>query len=41
MWLQGSGLSYREMAHHTGDTSRTVERQLLRARQAVRGFELE
>ena len=41
MWLQGFGLSYREMAHHTGDTSRTVERQLLRARQAVRGFELE
>lgn len=41
MWLQGFGLSYAEMAQHTGDTSRTVERQLLRARQAVRGFELE
>ncbi|HET7051701.1 MAG TPA: sigma-70 family RNA polymerase sigma factor [Solirubrobacteraceae bacterium] len=41
MWLQGFGLSYAEMARHTGDTTRTVERQLLRARQAVRGFELE
>jgi RNA polymerase sigma factor (sigma-70 family) len=41
MWLQGFGLSYAEMAQHTGDTTRTVERQLLRARQAVRGFELE
>lgn len=41
MWLQGFGLSYDEMARHTGDTTRTVERQLLRARQAVRGFELE
>ena len=41
MWLQGFGLSYTEMAQHTGDTNRTVERQLLRARQAVRGLELE
>ena len=41
MWLQGFGLSYAEMAQRTGDTTRTVERQLLRARQAVRGFELE
>ena len=41
MWLQGFGLSYAEMAQCTGDTTRTVERQLLRARQAVRGFELE
>jgi RNA polymerase sigma factor (sigma-70 family) len=41
MWLQGFGLSYAEMAEHTGDTRRTVERQLLRARQTVRGFELE
>jgi RNA polymerase sigma factor (sigma-70 family) len=41
MWLQGFGLSYSEMAECTGDTTRTVERQLLRARQAVRGFELE
>ena len=41
IWLQGLGLSYAEMAQCTGDTTRTVERQLLRARQAVRGFELE
>ena len=41
LWLQGFGLSYAEMAERTGDTTRTVERQLLRARQAVRGFELE
>ena len=41
MWLQGFGLSYAEMAQHTGDTTRTVERQLMRAKQAVRGFELE
>jgi RNA polymerase sigma factor (sigma-70 family) len=41
MWLQGLGLSYAEMAKHTGDTTRTVERQLLRAKHAVRGFELD
>jgi len=41
MWLQAFGHSYAEMAQHTGDTTRTVERQLLRAKQAVRGFELE
>jgi RNA polymerase sigma factor (sigma-70 family) len=41
MWLQAFGHSYAEMARHTGDTTRTVERQLLRAKQAVRGFELE
>jgi RNA polymerase sigma factor (sigma-70 family) len=41
MWLQGFGLSYAEMARQTGDTTRTVERQVLRARHAVRGFELE
>ena len=41
MWLQGLGFSYAEMAERTGDTNRTVERQLLRARQAVRGVELE
>lgn len=41
MWLNGFGLTYAEMARQTGDTTRTVERQLLRAKQAVRGFELE
>jgi RNA polymerase sigma factor (sigma-70 family) len=41
VWLQAFGHSYAEMARHTGDTTRTVERQLMRAKQAVRGFELE
>jgi RNA polymerase sigma factor (sigma-70 family) len=41
LWLQGFGLSYTEMARHTGYTRRTVERQLLRAKQAVRAIELE
>ncbi len=35
LWLKGLGLSYAEMAHHEGCTRRTVERQLLRARQAA------
>jgi RNA polymerase sigma factor (sigma-70 family) len=34
VWLQGLGLSYREMAGETGMTRRTVERQLMRARSA-------
>lgn len=41
LWLQGFGLSYAEMAQHTGYTTRTVERQLLRAKQAIRAIELE
>jgi RNA polymerase sigma factor (sigma-70 family) len=32
VWLRGLGFSYREMADETGDTVRTVERQLERAR---------
>jgi RNA polymerase sigma factor (sigma-70 family) len=36
MWLQGLGLSYEEMAAHEGCTRRTVERQLLRARETIR-----
>ena len=36
VWLQGLGLSYTEMAGYTGATPRTVERQLLRAKQALR-----
>jgi RNA polymerase sigma factor (sigma-70 family) len=32
VWLQGLGFSYAEMSSATGDTPRTVERQLLRAR---------
>jgi RNA polymerase sigma factor (sigma-70 family) len=35
LWLQGLGLSYREMAGETGMTRRTVERQLIRARSAL------
>lgn len=36
VWLQGFGLSYREMAGYTASTPRTVERQLLRAKRALR-----
>jgi RNA polymerase sigma factor (sigma-70 family) len=36
LWLQGLGLSYTEMARYTGATPRTVERQLLRAKRALR-----
>lgn len=32
VWMQAAGLSYIEMAERTGDTRRTVERQLLRAK---------
>ena len=35
MWLQGLGLSYREMAGETGMSRRTVERQLMRARVSL------
>jgi RNA polymerase sigma factor (sigma-70 family) len=36
LWLQGLGLSYAEIARHEGCTLRTVERQLLRAKHAMR-----
>jgi DNA-directed RNA polymerase specialized sigma24 family protein len=36
VWLQSFGLSYAEIAAHTGCTARTVERQLLRAKRRVR-----
>jgi RNA polymerase sigma factor (sigma-70 family) len=36
VWLQGLGLSYEEMADHEHATRRTVERQLLRAKKALR-----
>jgi RNA polymerase sigma factor (sigma-70 family) len=36
VWLQGLGFSYDEMAGYTGATPRTVERQLLRAKRALR-----
>jgi RNA polymerase sigma factor (sigma-70 family) len=39
VWLQGLGFSYDEMAAQTGDSHRTIERQLLRAKQRLRGIE--
>lgn len=39
LWLQAAGLSYAEMARHEGVTRRTVERQLLRGKRAVRALE--
>jgi DNA-binding CsgD family transcriptional regulator len=36
VWLQAAGLSYVEMAAYTGDSVRTVERQVLRAAERVR-----
>jgi RNA polymerase sigma factor (sigma-70 family) len=36
LWLHALGLSYAEIALHERCTTRTVERQLLRARQTVR-----
>jgi RNA polymerase sigma factor (sigma-70 family) len=36
LWLHAFGLDYSEIAEHTGYTRRTVERQLLRARRALR-----
>lgn len=36
IWLQGFGFSYGEMAGREGCTKRTVERQVLRARRAIR-----
>ena len=36
IWLQGFGLSYREMSGYTGASRRTVERQLMRAKRSLR-----
>lgn len=36
VWLQGLGFSYTEMAGYTGASTRTVERQLMRAKRALR-----
>jgi RNA polymerase sigma factor (sigma-70 family) len=35
VWLQALGFSYAEMAGETGDSNRTVERQLLRAKRTL------
>jgi len=37
VWLHAIGLTYTEIALHEGCTRRTVDRQLLRARHALRG----
>lgn len=36
VWLQGLGLSYTEMADREGATTRTIERQLMRAKKRLR-----
>jgi RNA polymerase sigma factor (sigma-70 family) len=36
IWLHGFGLNYAEIAGYTGESRRTVERQLLRAKRALR-----
>ena len=36
IWLQALGLTYDEMADYTQATTRTVERQLMRAKRALR-----
>jgi RNA polymerase sigma factor (sigma-70 family) len=36
LWLHALGLTYGEIARYTGDTPRTVERQLLRAKRTLR-----
>jgi RNA polymerase sigma factor (sigma-70 family) len=36
LWLQGLGLSYADIAKRTGCTLRTVERQLMRAKDSLR-----
>jgi RNA polymerase sigma factor (sigma-70 family) len=41
LWLGGLGLSYEEMALHEACTTRTVERQLIRARRSLRAASLE
>ncbi len=35
LWLQGLGLTYLEMADYTQATTRTVERQLMRAKRSL------
>jgi RNA polymerase sigma factor (sigma-70 family) len=41
IWLRAAGLSYVEMAAYTGDSVRTVERQILRATERVKEFHRE
>jgi RNA polymerase sigma factor (sigma-70 family) len=39
VWLQGLGFSYAEMAGATGDSRRTIERQLLRAKRSLQTWQ--
>jgi len=41
IWLRAVGLSYIEMAAYTGDTVRTVERQIARASERMRQLEAD
>lgn len=38
LWLHGLGFNYAEIAAHTGSTTRTVERQLLRGKRKLRSM---
>ena len=41
IWLQAAGLTYIEMAAYTGDTIRTVDRQIARATERIRRLEAD
>lgn len=41
IWLRAAGLTYVEMAAYTGDTVRTVDRQIARATERIRQLEAE
>jgi RNA polymerase sigma factor (sigma-70 family) len=41
IWLQAAGLTYVEMAAYTGDTVRTVDRQIARATERIRQLEAQ
>ena len=41
IWLQAAGLTYVEMAAYTGDTVRTVDRQIVRATARIRQLEAD
>ena len=41
IWLRAVGLTYVEMAAYTGDTVRTVDRQIARATERIRQLEAE
>jgi RNA polymerase sigma factor (sigma-70 family) len=41
IWLRAAGLTYVEMAAYTGDTVRTVDRQIVRATERIRQLEAD